>query len=163
MPIIRGPRLTEPMSLKAFHLVFVSISVLLALGLGTMTFMTFLQQRALAQLGWSVLSFAAAIALVVYGVRIRKKLWDIGLLAASSCLIFFARAGYACATCFGNPEAPQTQAMNMAILFMLILVAMVLTLFAAFFVHLRIRANRFANRQIDSPSASRCLEVNVNE
>jgi hypothetical protein len=68
------------MSLKAFHIFFIATSVLLAVGLGIMTLQTFLQSQAMAQLGWSLLCFAAALALVVYGVRILRKLRHVGFL-----------------------------------------------------------------------------------
>ncbi len=68
------------MSLKAFHLFFIATSVLLAAGLGMMTLQTFLEHHAVAQLGWSFLCFAAALALTVYGLRIRRKLRNVGFL-----------------------------------------------------------------------------------
>ncbi len=68
------------MSLKAFHIFFIATSVLLAVGLGIMTLQTFLEQHALAQLGWSLLSFAAALVLILYGVHILKKLKNVGFL-----------------------------------------------------------------------------------
>ncbi len=68
------------MSLKAFHLFFIATSVLLAVGLGTMTLQAFLQRHELAPLGWSIVSFSAALALIVYGVQIRRKLKDVGFL-----------------------------------------------------------------------------------
>ena len=68
------------MSLKAFHIFFIATSVLLAVGLGMMTLQTYLEKHALAQLGWSLLSFAAAVALIFYGVHILKKLKHVGFL-----------------------------------------------------------------------------------
>lgn len=68
------------MSLKAFHVFFISTSVLLAVGLGVMTLQAFLRHHAMAQLGWSFLSFAAALALIFYGVHILKKLKHVGFL-----------------------------------------------------------------------------------
>lgn len=58
------------------------------------------------------------------------------------CLILCTRTAMACSTCYTNPDAPQTHAMNMAIMFMLGVVTMLLGLFAAFFLHLRIRAKQ---------------------
>lgn len=84
-------------------------------------------------------------------------------LLAILCLICFAPAALACSTCYGDPDAPQTQAMNMAILFMLGVVATMLALFAAFFVHLRIRAKHVANEDSVSRYAGPFVEVNVNE
>ena len=68
------------MSLKAFHIFFIATSVLLAVGLGITTLRTFLERHATAQLGWSLLCFASALALALYGVRILKKLKHVGFL-----------------------------------------------------------------------------------
>ncbi|MBI2214016.1 MAG: hypothetical protein HYU52_10250 [Acidobacteria bacterium] len=68
------------MSLKAFHLFFIATSVLLAVGLGIMTLQDFLERHAMAQLGWSLLSFVAALALILYATRILKKLKHVGFL-----------------------------------------------------------------------------------
>lgn len=74
------------------------------------------------------------------------------------CLVlFFAPVTLACATCYGDPEDPQTKAMNVAIIFMIGVVAMVLALFAAFFVHLRIRARQAANGELSTPYATPSL------
>ena len=78
-------------------------------------------------------------------------------------LVCFSRTALACSTCFGDPDAPQTHAMNMAILFMLGVVGTLLGLFAAFFVHLRIRAKHGANGAHASHYAGPLLEVNANE
>lgn len=151
------------MSLKFFHLFFIATSVLLAIGVGTMTLRTFMAERAVAQLGWSSLSFAAAVALIVYGVHIRRKLRNVGLLLAGVYLLGFPRVALACSVCYGDPNAPQTQGMNMAIVFMLIIVATILTLFAAFFVHLRNLATKFATENLESRISTPGREVNVNE
>ena len=68
------------MSLKAFHLFFIAISVLLAVGLGTMTLQAYLQRHETGQLGWSLVSFSAALALIVDGVPRRRKRKDVGFL-----------------------------------------------------------------------------------
>ena len=146
------------MSLKAFHIFFITISALLGVGLGVMTLLAYLERGDVAQLGWSLLSFAAAIALVIYGVRIRNKLKHIAPLVATVCLISFPRAAYACSTCYGNPDAPQTQAMNMAILFMLFIVAIMLSSFAAFFIHLWKQARRASEETFESRVPTPYLE-----
>lgn len=68
------------MSLKAFHIFFIAASVALALGLGVLALRAYMQEHAVAQLGWSLLSFAAAAALIVYGSHILKKLRNVGFL-----------------------------------------------------------------------------------
>ena len=78
------------------------------------------------------------------------------------CLVFFSRTALGCSTCFGDPNAPQTHAINMAILFMLGVVGTLLGLFAAFFVHLRNRAKHVAHEPYASNYGG-LAEVNANE
>jgi len=65
----------------------------------------------------------------------KKILLTIGLVAAP-------RAAFACPVCFGENDSPMALAMNMGILFMLIIVAGVLGAFASFFIYLIRRARR---------------------
>jgi hypothetical protein len=65
----------------------------------------------------------------------RQTLLTVGLLAAP-------RAAFACPVCFGENDSPMALAMNMGILFMLIIVAGVLGGFASFFIYLIRRANQ---------------------
>lgn len=68
------------MSLKAFHIVFIMASVLLALGLGVRCLQEYLHEDARMQLVWGLLSFGAAVLLVVYGSRFLKKFKDVSYL-----------------------------------------------------------------------------------
>ena len=68
------------MSLKSFHIFFISVSVLLAAGMGLRSLLIFLEDQALSQLVWSLLAFAAALALIVYGLRFLKKLKNVSYL-----------------------------------------------------------------------------------
>ena len=70
----------------------------------------------------------------------RKTLLTIGLLAAP-------RAAFACPVCFGDSNAPMAVAMNIGIIFMLIVVAGVLGGFASFFIYLIRRAKRVAEQE----------------
>ena len=70
----------------------------------------------------------------------RKTLLTIGLLAAP-------RAAFACPVCFGDSNAPMAVAMNIGIIFMLIVVAGVLGGFASFFIYLMRRAKRVATQE----------------
>ena len=69
-----------------------------------------------------------------------KTLLTIALLAAP-------RAVFACPVCFGDNDSPMAVAMNMGILFMLIIVAGVLGAFASFFIYLIRRARRVAEQE----------------
>ena len=68
------------MSLKAFHLVFVSLSVLLMLGLTAWCFGNYRRDGGALDLVWAALSLAVAAGLVVYGKFFLKKLKNISYL-----------------------------------------------------------------------------------
>ena len=83
-------------------------------------------------------------------------------------LVCIPRAAMACATCFGAAGAPQTNAMNMAILFLLSVIGTVLSLFATFFVYLMLRARIVAREAAETKGAGtmatgQLVEVNANE
>jgi hypothetical protein len=59
----------------------------------------------------------------------------------------------ACPVCFGDANAPMTIAANNGIWFMLAIVAVMLTAFASFFIHL-IRRGRLAAQQADVSDAT---------
>ena len=60
------------MSLKAFHILFVGISTLMCVALGVWG--TVLQARSALSLAVGALGYAGAVALVIYGVKVFKKL-----------------------------------------------------------------------------------------
>lgn len=68
------------MSLKAFHIVFVTASVLLAFGLAAWAFVSYSEAHRITDLATGIGSFVAGIALLVYGRYFLKKLKDISYL-----------------------------------------------------------------------------------
>ena len=62
------------MSLKAFHIVFVIFSTLLALGVGGWCIWVNLVEDAPVYLAGAIASFACALALVLYGVWFYRKM-----------------------------------------------------------------------------------------
>jgi hypothetical protein len=68
------------MSLKAFHFVFITFSVLLALGLGAWCVWVNLVEGNSMYLGGAVGAFAAALVLIVYGVWFYRKMKRLGIL-----------------------------------------------------------------------------------
>ena len=62
------------MSLKAFHIVFIMFSTLLALGAGAWCVWINLVEGAPIYLAGGIASFAAAIVLIVYGVWFYRKM-----------------------------------------------------------------------------------------
>jgi hypothetical protein len=62
------------MSLKAFHLVFVALSILLCLGLGIGSLVRWWSQGGTGNLMYGVGWLAASVGLVFYGRRVLRKL-----------------------------------------------------------------------------------------
>jgi hypothetical protein len=62
------------MSLKAFHIVFIIFSTLLALGTGAWCVWVDLVEGAPIYLAGAIASFGAAIVLIVYGVWFYRKM-----------------------------------------------------------------------------------------
>jgi len=62
------------MSLKAFHIVFVIFSTLLAVGTCAWCLWVDLVEGAPVYLAGAIASFAAAVALIIYGVWFYKKM-----------------------------------------------------------------------------------------
>ena len=68
------------MSLKAFHIVFIIVSVLLSFGFGVWGVYTHLSFGNVTFLIMGVISFVIGIALIIYGINFMKKLKHIGYL-----------------------------------------------------------------------------------
>lgn len=68
------------MSLKAFHIFFITVSVLFFAGLGLGCTRAFFEQRELTLLGLGIAAFGASAGLMVYGVYFLKKLKDVRFL-----------------------------------------------------------------------------------
>ena len=68
------------MSLKAFHVLFVTLSTLLAVGFGLWSAERFLEAGGAAPLAWAVAGFAAAASLVTYGLWFLRKLRGVSYL-----------------------------------------------------------------------------------
>lgn len=68
------------MSLKAFHIFFITLSIMLAIGFGVWEILAFLETSDTVQLAMGIGSFAVAGGLAVYGIRFLRKLKHIGYL-----------------------------------------------------------------------------------
>ncbi len=65
------------MSLKIFHIIFISLSVLLSLGFGFWAIQFAVQQNQPGYMVGGVISLLSAVALIVYGRIFLKKMKDI--------------------------------------------------------------------------------------
>ena len=141
------------MSLKAFHLIFVIASILLGLGVGGWGVQKYRTQGELGPLVIGVIFFAMGIALFFYGRRMLKKTKDIGYLALAAMFMLEQNVG-ACATCFGESDAPMADGMNAGIFTLLIVVGGTLACIAGFFIYIIRRGARMSNLELhgDSPT-----------
>ena len=67
------------MSLKGFHLFFISVSTVLAFSLGVWSILRFMEIDGLTNAALALVSVAGGVFLVLYGIRMRKKLKELGL------------------------------------------------------------------------------------
>ena len=68
------------MSLKAFHVVFITASILLAFGFGAWSYFAYKDQGKTADLIYAIGSTSAGIALVIYFKIVLRKLKNISYL-----------------------------------------------------------------------------------
>lgn len=68
------------MSLKAFHIVFITASVLLAFGFGAWSLVGYLDTGRWVDLVYGTVSVGIGVGLIVYGRYFLKKLRDISYL-----------------------------------------------------------------------------------
>jgi hypothetical protein len=67
-------------SLKAFHILFIALSVVLAIGFGVWEIVGYMETTITSQLVMGLLSFIVAVALILYGIRFLRKLKHVGYL-----------------------------------------------------------------------------------
>jgi len=65
------------MSLRAFHIVFVVVTVILSLYVGLWGIREYAQERDTLALGLAILFLATAVGLTVYGKKVYGKLRDL--------------------------------------------------------------------------------------
>ena len=65
------------MSLKAFHIFFISLSVLLTFGFAVWTFQSYTENGGFIVLMGSLISMLTGVGLIVYGINFLKKLKNV--------------------------------------------------------------------------------------
>lgn len=68
------------MSLKAFHIVFVAVSVILAVGFGAWAIREYRSAGHAAHLAWGIASLVGAVGMIVYGRWFLHKLKGVSYL-----------------------------------------------------------------------------------
>ena len=121
------------MNLRGFHLLFITASTLLALGLAAYCW------RAGSPLGASTAA-VAAVGLVAYGIWFRRKA---KMLVTAAVLWLVAHdAVRACQSCYGKAEGAMIDGARMGVFLLVAVTLSVQVGFVAFFFHLRRRARQ---------------------
>lgn len=129
------------MSLRFFHVFFVTVSVLMALGVGGWSVNAWQGDGATGWLTLATVSFAGAAGLSVYGRRFLRKTRALGLAGVLLAMVFGQpQAALACLACIGTSQSPMQSGMNSGIMALLGVIGVVLVCFAAFFVYLARRS-----------------------
>src|SRR5205085_10876430 len=125
------------MSLRAFHLFFIAVSVVLAAFFAAWAVSQYRLEHHVPYAVAGIGSLVAAGALIAYGAAFQRKTKHLLVLLA---MLAIPRAAFACPVCFGQSDSPMASAANLSILVMLVITAGMLTAFASFFVYLMRRA-----------------------
>jgi hypothetical protein len=140
------------MSLKFFHVLFITLSAAMSLVVGLWAIDAYRGDGSLTWLVLAVLGFAGGGALVVYGNRFLHKMRKLGLAA----LVVAGTLGspsklLACAVCIGNTESTLRDGMTAGILALLAVALFMMATFAAFFIYLWRKAKSVESSQQGEP------------
>ena len=152
------------MSLKAFHIVFVSLSSLLAFVFAgwSLHFHTASDNGTYLVLG--VLSAFFGILLIVYGFwfwrkiktreeeqrRRRKLMRPVPALIVLWVWMLSTRTSWACSVCYGEAEGPMIEAARMGVWLLFGLVGVMQVSFGLFFITLWRRARKYRSTTLSS-------------
>ena len=143
------------MSLRAFHLLFIAVSVVLAAFFAAWATHQYRVQHDIAYALAGLGSVGVAAALIVYGAAFQRKTKHLLVLLT---VVAAPRTAFACPVCFGQSDSPMASAANLSILVMLIITVGVLAAFASFFIVLVRRARAAAG---SSPPAASALRASA--
>lgn len=129
------------MGLKAFHLLFIIASDLLAVGFGAWCLRAYGDTGEGMFLGLGIGGLASGFLLSGYLAWFLKKLRHVSFFVLALALVV-PNLAEACAVCVGNPNHPLTISANMGVWFLLGCISFLLVGFAGIFVTWMRRAAR---------------------
>jgi len=121
------------MSLKNFHIVFISVSLLVTIGFGLWAFQEYRQSRELEDLLLGITALLMLVALACYGRWFWRKLGRMpepAVLIATLGLSLYQlapRSVEACSVCFKNPDSELVKGAQAGVLFLAIVIYALLT------------------------------------
>jgi len=138
------------MPLRLVHVTFIAASALMAAGVGAWAVNAWMRGEGASWAALAAVAGAGAVSLVVYGGRFLRKMRRLGLAAlVLAVTLGVPDAALACPACVGTTDSPLQAGMNLGILTLVGVITVILTCFAAFFVHL---ARRARQATVNSPA-----------
>jgi hypothetical protein len=134
------------MSLRLFHIVFVACSVVLCVFAGFWALQVYLLDSETAMVFATFFAFGSAALLLVYGIKVWKKLKVLNRFGASVMLnllvlclfmVLSSQQADACPSCYGDPDSSAAAGLNAAVIFLVGITGGVFTALGAFFLRLR--------------------------
>jgi len=122
------------MSLKAFHVVFIFVSILLSYGFGAWGLRDYQVIPNNLILGLAILSILGGAGLTLYLFRFLNKWRDVSYLGLLLFLGFSSNQALACATCFGNPDSSMAKSAIVGVWVLMGFIGVLLIGFAALFL-----------------------------
>jgi hypothetical protein len=156
------------MSLKAFHIVFVTLSCLLCFGFSGWSWQNYRNGGDVAMLALSIAALVAGLALLVYGRwfwrkitaadedrrRRRGKIHTLCVALTMSTGVQLAQGELlACAACYGDAEGPLIDGARMGVFTLFGFVLAMQIAFGIFFFYLWRRARRFSRQTAGWPES----------
>ncbi len=138
------------MSLKAFHVVFIVVSIALTAWVSSWGIRTYIETRESMPLMVALFSLVGGVALVFYMNWFLKKLKKIGFLSLAIPFFFFSDVVSACPVCMNNPNSPLVQSAAKGIWFLMAVISTVLMGFLALFIYWAIRSYKLEKSQLTS-------------
>jgi hypothetical protein len=131
------------MSLKFFHIVFITVSTLLCLFVALWALDAYRADGQATWVGLAAVAVAGGGFLVVYGTRFLQKTRKLGIAGLLVAGTLGAPADLlACAVCLGNTQSSLRDGMNAGILALLGFAGFMIASFAVFFIYLARRARQ---------------------
>lgn len=124
------------MSLKFFHILFITVSSLMCLVVGLWALDAYRADGAASWLALAATAFVGGGALVVYGSRFMQKMRKLGVAALIAGPLAVPADVLACTVCLGNTQSSLRDGMNAGILALLGFALFMIASFAAFFFYL---------------------------
>jgi len=139
-------------SLKAFHIVLISLSSVLSLLFGGWSAHAWRVSGDGVYLALAIVSFLLAAGLAIYIVWFAKKVRPLAALSVIP-LTWLTASGpaEACTVCYGQAEGPMIDAARLGVYLLFALVLSIQAAFVLFFFHLHKRAKLHRQAEESSP------------